>query len=135
MKKKLPIREPLTNKEAIELNDELYKMSQELYLKDSSHGDLLFKFLTRLRANNEKAYEILSNYIFSIDPNISDKNSLIQKITINKVLISYLLTIAAVSGIDVSNALTGCDNGFKEDVWLDGVFELVLPVILNNLDI
>ena len=135
MKKKLPIREPLTNKEAIELNDELYKMSQELYLKDSSHGDLLFKFLTRLRANNEKAYEILSNYIFSIDPNISDKNSLIQKITINKVLISYLLTIAAVSGIDVSNALTGCDNGFKEDVWLDGVFELVLPIILNNLDI
>ena len=135
MKKKLPIRGPLTNKEAIELNDELYKMSQELYLKDSSHGDLLFKFLTRLRANNEKAYEILSNYIFSIDPNISDKNSLIQKITINKVLISYLLTIAAVSGIDVSNALTGCDNGFKEDVWLDGVFELVLPVILNNLDI
>jgi len=134
--KRYPIKNrPTTLKEAEELTKKMYDMSVSLYHKDQGHSDLITKFLTRLRSYDEKVFNFMLNEIKRLDPNVFDKNSFIQKVLINRIFLTYLLTISGLTNINVNNAIVCCDNNLDDEVWLNSVFKTVIPVILNNLDI
>lgn len=118
----------------IELNDELYKKIEKIYINNDANGELIFKFLSALRSSNENLFNEFMKELYSLDKDIDRRNSSMQKITINRVLIKYLMVISIHAGLDVNAALVNCVNSLEDDVWLNGVLTTVVPVLLNNLD-
>ena len=116
------------------LNEKMFKESENLYKTDNGHSDILFKFLSRLRLGNEGAYNTITRGLLTLDKDLDSKGSFIQKVAINRLLLEYLLFLRAAYNVNVSNAIVCCDNSLKDDVWLSGIFNTVMPVLLNNLD-
>jgi len=123
-----------TEAEYMRLNDELYDKVEKIYLDNDANGELMFKFLSALRNSSGDLFNELMKELYTLDKDIDRRNSSMQKITINRVLIKYLMVISVYSGLDVNAVLVNCANDIEDDTWLNGVLTTVVPVLLNNLD-
>lgn len=139
MKKKtdMNFKEPTVSlEEKMRLYEENIKKATELYTGNKEEGYVLVSILGPLKESHKDVYNLLKKELLSLDPTVFKKNNFIQKIILNRILITLILKSKAKENNEINtiNVLSLLSYDLKDDIWLETVMNYVLPYIIK-LDI
>jgi len=117
---------------SIELNENLFQNAKELYKKDGGNGSLLGIVLNGVAKIDKDAHGRLVSLVNNEDINLVRKNNYIQRIIINKVILTHVLKLRA----EVDDNLTAFMSllSYKANIeeWKKVVIQHILPTLIKN---
>jgi len=122
------------NKVERKITNDSIKLFEKGYKINNDKGIILSNIIEFIKNSTSKNKDILISLILSEDKELDKKSNMMQKVIINKVLISELLNIKHKNNsINIANIIVHCNSLNKDDYWFAVVTKEVIPFILNNL--
>jgi len=121
-----------SNESYIELQEKLFNTGKELYEKDKGMGNLLSSVLTVAKENDVGAHKRLMALVSEQDKNLFLKNNLIQKIVLNRILLTHVLKLRSVIDDNLSSLVSLLSYNMDTNEWKKMVTKHLLPTLIKN---
>ena len=122
----------MTAEKYIKLQNKLRESSEALYKNDKGFGLLANKVLTALSALDSDASERVNKMLLAADKEIFTKNDLIQKIVINRILITHLLKLRSANKFNVTTFLLPLSYKLDNKKWEKVITKTILPAMVKS---
>jgi len=119
-------------KNPIKIQEKVIKDAAELYVKDNKKGSLINNVLNVAHDLNKESYNRLVKIIKHIDNKLFNKNDLIQKFMLNRILVTHVLKIRNEIDNDFNSILAILSYKLSNKEWKKIVTKHILPTLINN---
>ena len=121
-----------SNADYVELQEKLFNSGKELYRKDKGMGNLLGEVLSTAKECDPEAHARLSKLVTLQDKNLFLKNNLIQKIVLNRILLTHVLKLRSVIDDNLSSLVSLLSYNMDTKEWKKMVTKHLLPTLIKN---
>ena len=122
----------MENNDYVALQEKLFVKGKEFYDKNNGNGVILSGVLETVKKLNPDASKRLARTIASQDRGLSFKSDFLQRIIINRVLLTHVLKLRSSMDVNLSAFIVLLSYNSSINEWKKVVLEHVLPTLVKN---